>query len=245
MCTRELLRPGRRPALGAALVLLATLVRADDDQAPALPRYDLKSLPLLKVSEVVSATALDAQGGGKKQKLSLAGVAAPSESAAEAAQSFLHNLLAGESIHVVADDAAATRDADGRARVYVFRAPDGAFVNLELVRLGYLRLEEDVEFRHQALFRHYQEIARKAQKGIWKGAAPPPTTGAREESAGGSDRRSDQPRSGAALKVYVTKSGKKYHLKECKHISAGAEALTVAEAKQRGYTPCLVCKPPK
>ena len=43
--------------------------------------------------------------------------------------------------------------------------------------------------------------------------------------------------------VYVTKTGKKYHLQSCRYARNG-RAITLSEAKKK-YTACSVCKPPK
>lgn len=42
--------------------------------------------------------------------------------------------------------------------------------------------------------------------------------------------------------VYVTRTGKKYHLDGCSHLKSRIPT-TLKEAKQR-YTPCKVCMPP-
>lgn len=44
--------------------------------------------------------------------------------------------------------------------------------------------------------------------------------------------------------VYVTESGKKYHVKNCR-LKHGSKGITLEEAKKKGYKPCEVCKPPK
>jgi hypothetical protein len=44
--------------------------------------------------------------------------------------------------------------------------------------------------------------------------------------------------------VYVTKTGKKYHLDGCQYLRLSKIETTLASAKQRGYEACLVCKPP-
>ena len=46
---------------------------------------------------------------------------------------------------------------------------------------------------------------------------------------------------GGDMTVYVTNSGKKYHLESCKW---GNKPLALAKARE-AYTPCAVCKPPK
>ena len=47
-------------------------------------------------------------------------------------------------------------------------------------------------------------------------------------------------------KVYVTKTGKKYHLADCRYVKDKKDLTeyTVAEAKKKKYEPCEVCKPP-
>ena len=45
--------------------------------------------------------------------------------------------------------------------------------------------------------------------------------------------------------VYVTKSGTKYHLGSCSHLSKSKIEKSLAEAKNAGYEPCKTCNPPK
>jgi len=45
-----------------------------------------------------------------------------------------------------------------------------------------------------------------------------------------------------AKTVYITKTGKKYHTKSCRYGKTGL-ATTLANAKKKGLTACLVCKP--
>ena len=45
--------------------------------------------------------------------------------------------------------------------------------------------------------------------------------------------------------VYVTKSGTKYHLGSCSHLSKSKIEKSLAEAKAQNYEPCKTCNPPK
>lgn len=45
--------------------------------------------------------------------------------------------------------------------------------------------------------------------------------------------------------VYVTKSGTKYHLGTCSHLSKSKIEKSLEEAKAGGYEPCKTCNPPK
>ncbi len=46
-------------------------------------------------------------------------------------------------------------------------------------------------------------------------------------------------------KVFITRSGTKYHNKNCTMLKRNYLELTLTEAKRRGYTPCSKCNPPK
>jgi phosphatidylserine/phosphatidylglycerophosphate/cardiolipin synthase-like enzyme len=47
------------------------------------------------------------------------------------------------------------------------------------------------------------------------------------------------------ITVYITKNGRKYHRGDCKWLYASRIAITLKEAKARGYEACKVCDPPK
>ena len=139
------------------------------------------------------------------------------------------------------------RDREDRFWAYVYRAPDGLFVNLELIRLGYARLSAPEPFEHQKLLRAYELWARKNQKGLWNPDASKPaqgqptTTRAAEQTL---KPPASQPATDDVI-VYVTEQGHKYHRKECQFVRNGATAITLREAKDKGYTPCSRCKPPE
>jgi len=44
--------------------------------------------------------------------------------------------------------------------------------------------------------------------------------------------------------VYVTKTGKKYHVETCRYLSKSKYSIELSDAIARGYDPCSVCKPP-
>ncbi|MCB2297074.1 ComEC/Rec2 family competence protein [Clostridium tagluense] len=45
--------------------------------------------------------------------------------------------------------------------------------------------------------------------------------------------------------IFITKSGKKYHLGNCSSLSKSKIATTLKDAKAQGFTPCSKCHPPK
>jgi len=120
--------------------------------------------------------------------------------------------------------------------VYLYRAPDGLFVNLELVRQGYARGMRS-RFEHRRLFRYYEDIARRAEKGIWNSSRPEPPV------AEPSDRPADE-YAGPDTIVYVTRTGKKYHRADCPHLRFSRKPMRLGEAVKR-YGPCGRCHPPR
>jgi micrococcal nuclease len=60
------------------------------------------------------------------------------------------------------------RDRYGRLLAYVYRRPDGVFVNAELVRRGYARqLTIPPDVAHATLFGRLARSARRAARGLW------------------------------------------------------------------------------
>ena len=44
--------------------------------------------------------------------------------------------------------------------------------------------------------------------------------------------------------VYVTRTGKKYHVAGCRYLRSSQIAMNLKDAVNAGYTPCSVCRPP-
>lgn len=49
----------------------------------------------------------------------------------------------------------------------------------------------------------------------------------------------------AGVVVYVTKTGKKYHLENCRHLRRSKVPIPLTEAKERRFEACRTCKPDK
>lgn len=43
--------------------------------------------------------------------------------------------------------------------------------------------------------------------------------------------------------VYVTRTGERYHRGSRRHLRRSSYAMSLSDAKLRGYTPCKVCRP--
>ena len=75
-------------------------------------------------------------------------------------------LVAGRSVRLVGD--AERRDRYGRVLAYVYREPDGAFVNAQLVREGYARtLTIAPNVAHARELADLARAARQAHRGLW------------------------------------------------------------------------------
>jgi micrococcal nuclease len=79
-------------------------------------------------------------------------------------------LVAGRSVRLVGD--VEQRDRYGRLLAYVYREPDGAFVNAQLVRDGYARtLRIAPNVAHAGEFARLAQSARRDGRGLWAACA--------------------------------------------------------------------------
>ncbi len=121
---------------------------------------------------------------------------------------------------------------------------------------NFTRAAEDANAENLLLIRGHPEVARKFLDN-WErhlkhssplsgGSAP------RDESRVG-PVTGDEPPGPAAqgrppatddARVYITRSGQRYHRKECGTLRGGGSEVTLAEARKQNRTPCRVCKPP-
>jgi micrococcal nuclease len=242
-----------RAAWCAPLFLASLALAAGSDD---VPRSDLPRPPSRDFRGAAACPVLEVRGGdgfvarveGESRVFRLIGIDVPDdESTADEARAFLGRLLDGESVYVERDPNGPPRDGDQREWAYVYRAPDGLFVNLELLRQGYARLAVDEPFEHERLFRAHEAFARKQGKGVW---APrhdrrtEPRSTSRPATAAG-PRRPEATAPADSELVYVTEHGKKYHRRKCQFVQGGATSLALKEAKAKGYTACSRCKPPE
>jgi len=250
------------------VVLCMCLVLGEARPGPSVPVIPEKSFARQSphtVLEVIDGDTVKIDYDGTATTVRLIGVDAPEtvhpekpvEFYGKQASAFLKNLLKGESVYVEVPAAPSDRDKYDRLLAYLYRSPDGLFVNLEIVRQGYGHAYTEFPFEHLELFRHYEKVARESEKGLWDREAklaeeprpvtlfgsPIPTPLVKE-----SRLRAEPPSGKAAssdVTVYVTKTGKKYHRDGCRYLSKSKIAVSLSEAKARGYGPCSVCGPPR
>jgi len=119
------------------------------------------------------------------------------------------------------------RDKYNRLLAYVYI--DDIFVNAWLVENGYAQVMTiPPNVRYAERFLELQQKARKVGKGLWG------------EKEGDIQRESGTD----TITVFVTKTGKKYHRKDCRYLRYSRIPISLREAVSEGYEPCKACGPP-
>jgi micrococcal nuclease len=127
-----------------------------------------------RVTKIVDGDTIHVQIGGRREKIRYIGVDTPEthkpgtpvQCYGRAASAFNARLLAGRQVELRTD--AETRDRYGRLLAYVYRRPDGLFVNAELVRRGFaMILTIPPNVAHAEEFLRLQRAARQAGRGLW------------------------------------------------------------------------------
>jgi len=142
---------------------------------PVLKIPDLSQLAAYSVVRVVDGDTIVVNNKGKKVKVRLIGIdtpetvhpAKPVEYYGKEASRFTRNLLKGEMIYIASDPQGNKTDRYGRTLAYVYRVPDGLFVNAEIIRQGYGHAYTRFPFKYLEEFRQLERFARKAEKGLW------------------------------------------------------------------------------
>ncbi len=121
------------------------------------------------------------------------------------------------------------KDKDRYGRVIGDIYLDDRWINKEMVQEGwawhYRQYSDDEELAES------QRTAKAAKVGLWQDSNP---------IAPWEFRHNPGPDDG---KIYVTKSGSKYHRGNCRFVGKSRIPISLADAKER-YSACAVCKPP-
>jgi micrococcal nuclease len=259
-----------------ALGLLLAGRTVAQDEAPPTPVFDFTGRPALNVVRVVDGDTIVVRDGESDRTVRLIGVDTPEtvdprrpvQAFGREASTFTANLLKGERVWLRSDGDRPRTDRYGRALAYVFRYPEGLFVNLEIVRQGYGLAYTVFPFEYKKLFLYYERGAREAGKGVWgarrsavddagetdKSIAGPRTEVAPDRASFFTNNLTDTPDPDAepgqgsedgtlSATVFVTKTGDKYHRNGCRHLNQSRIAIEPEDARRR-YRPCSVCRPP-
>jgi micrococcal nuclease len=128
-----------------------------------------------QVVRVVDGDTIRVRLGGRTERVRYIGVDTPEsvkpgtpvQCYAKRAAAANAALVAGRSVRLVGD--VEQRDRYGRLLAYVYREPDGAFVNATLVRDGYARtltIAPNVAHAHQLA--QLAQTARRSGRGLWR-----------------------------------------------------------------------------
>ncbi len=243
-----------------ALALVVAAQTQPSETPPIIPVPDFRQVPAESVARILDGDTIAVVRDGQEVKVRLIGVDTPEtvqpskpvEAYGKEASQFTRNLLLGEKVYLVRDPTKAEKkDRYGRLLAFVYRAPDGIFVNAEIIRQGYGHAYTQYPFQYMEEFRQLERFAREAGKGLWgtpteapavpkADAKPTPPTKAPSVVPPAVTK----PDTGSDPVVYVTKTGSKYHAAGCRYLSKSMIPMKLSEAKQR-YGPCSVCNPPQ
>ena len=157
--------------LAAVVVLVVTVVtRRDQPRVTTFGRAE--------VVRVVDGDTIRVRLDGRTERVRYIGVdtpesvkpGSPVQCYAKRAAAANAALVAGRSVRLVGD--VERRDRYGRLLAYVYREPDGAFINAQLVRDGYARtltIAPNVAHAHQ--FAQLARTARQSGRGLWSACA--------------------------------------------------------------------------
>lgn len=172
------------------------------------------------------------------------------------AKRFLTNMIESEQVGVFEPEPGVT-DPLGRRRAHVFRLPDMAFVDLEIVRQGYGRVSTRAGEPFLGTLRWYETRAREIARGVWSDgsgpmesespdAAPevePPAAEPARVRAPAAEPEVVTPEPEAETGwVWITKSGSKYHAEGCSHLTSSRTRVR-RDSVQNSHDACKTCNP--
>jgi len=155
------------------LLLLQACAPPAQQEEPERERFAGKKR--YEVSRVVDGDTIEVVMEGRRVKVRLIGVDTPEtvdprkpvEYFGREASAFTKQLLEGQQVWLVDDPQGDTIDKYGRKLAHVYRAPDGLWVNLELIRQGYGFAYTVFPFKYMEEFRAAEREAREARRGLW------------------------------------------------------------------------------
>lgn len=232
---------------------LGTSVQAQNlSNAESYPKFEATNKNPCDVLRIVDGDTIEVKIDGQAEIVRLIGInipkvgksVSPPETGGKESLLFISNLLKGEQVYVEYDPDV-KKDGYGRQSAYLFRTPDGLFINLELIRQGYAHTLDHYPFAYFDLFQQYEKKAKEVGKGLWsavssikKAATTPPLA---SPSSVIEKPKQEQKQE---VTVYITRTGAKYHRAGCRYLSKSMIPISLEEAK-KSYSPCSVCNPPQ
>lgn len=161
--------PQKRLVCISVILICTLLLNSNMGNSHSQPNNDFYNNTPHTILRIIDGDTVDIRYNSVRTRVRLIGIDTPEsyENYAKETLTFTQNLLKGEAVYLQFDGN--RRDTYGRLRAYLYRAPDGLFVNLEMVRQGYATADKHPRFKHKhsTLFQSYEKKARGAGKGIW------------------------------------------------------------------------------
>jgi len=124
-----------------------------------------------------------------------------------------------------------------------YNISDTILVNLEIIKQGYGMAYLRFPHKLEEQFLDAELTARREAIGMW--ASPRSGIDYSKYRKESQDIKTEPKEETKETTVYITKSGSKYHRSGCRYLSKSMIPISLKDAKERGYSPCKVCKPPK
>ena len=163
----------RKIKLRTIVLSISALVIAAGISTYFLILLPIHANPHYQVIRIIDGDTVEIKYKGKLTSVQLFGVNAPEtvrsgkppEPYGEEAAAYLQKILLDDSIYLRFDEH--MRDQYERILGYVYRVSDGIFVNLEIIREGYGRVDTRYPFKHEDTFTDYESRAKTDRKGLW------------------------------------------------------------------------------
>lgn len=245
----------KRVILLVLACLLSPCVRAAEPTSRSLPpppQADLAGAPRYTVFAVIDGERIRLVNDDGVVDVSLSGVELPPARIGAqlnplraVAVEGLRRLLESEEVAVKG-----SFEKSKIAKVNLYRASDGLWLNLECVRQGAALINRGEAGGDADLFTAYEAKAKETGNGIWapvKSPRPTPTpitpTPITAPASPPSSEAGPANAEAQSVTVYVTRTGDKYHTAGCSYLRSSSSPLPLAEALKK-YTACSRCHPP-
>lgn len=237
--TRRRRRSVAHGILAAMFVVAAMAAKTSSPAQPAYSSpYDFTDQVSYRVKRVIDGDTLELVMAGREVRVRLVGIDTPereragrrAEPYAHEATAVLRKLCENRAVYVEYDALCARKDRYGRTLAHLFRAPDGLWLNREMVRLGMSPVYDKYPFSFVDDFRLAECEARATGAGIWS-----------EQSTRPAGR--DGPENGVMDQVYVSATGRAYHRSDCRSLRGTRIEISREEARRRGLRACANCQP--
>lgn len=142
---------------------------------PKFPKIDFSAYTPYEVTRIIDGDTIAATNGNTEITVRLQGVDTPEtkhprkpiQTYGKEASQFLTNLLKGEKVYLLPVKEQFHTGRYGRVIAYAYRAPNGLFINAEIIRQGYGHAYPKYPGKYTEKFQQLERFAKKSKKGLW------------------------------------------------------------------------------